>query len=79
MDELIQLVVQRTGISQDDARKAVEVVVNTLKSRLPGPIASHVDSFLTGGTAGAANTLADEATQMLKGKLGRLFGGSDKA
>jgi NACalpha-BTF3-like transcription factor len=33
MDELVNLVVQRTGISQDDARKAVEVVVNALKSK----------------------------------------------
>jgi len=75
MDELVNLVVQKTGISQDDARKAVEVVINELKSRLPGPIASHVDSFLTGGTSGGLNQLAGEATDLLKGKLGNLFGG----
>jgi len=75
MDELVNLVVQKTGISQDDARKAVEVVINELKSRLPGPIASHVDSFLTGGTGGGLNQLTGEATDLLKGKLGNLFGG----
>jgi hypothetical protein len=75
MDELTNLVVQKTGISQEDARKAVEVIVNALKSKLPGPIASHVDSFLTGGMSGGMNVLADEATGMLKGKLGSLFGG----
>ena len=74
MDELVNLVVQKTGISQEDARKAVEVVVNTLKSRLPGPIASHVDSFLTGGM----DTIEGEATEMLKGKLGGLFSGGGK-
>jgi uncharacterized protein (DUF2267 family) len=79
MDELINLVVQETGISQDDARKAVEVVVNALKSKLPAPIASHVDAFLAGGTSGDMNTLADEAGEMLKGKLGGLFGGGGKA
>jgi nucleoid DNA-binding protein len=52
MDELVNLVVQKTGISQDDARKAVEVIVNTLKSKLPGPIAGHLDSFLSGGASG---------------------------
>jgi hypothetical protein len=78
MDELINLVVQKTGISQDDARKAVEVIVSTLKSKLPGPIASHLDSFIAGGMSGGLNTLADEATQMLKGKLGS-FLGSGKA
>jgi hypothetical protein len=77
MDELINLVVQKTGISQDDARKAVEVIVNTLKSKLPGPIASHLDSFISGGLSGGANTLADEAGEMLKGKLGSLFGGGN--
>ena len=78
MDDLVNLVVQKTGISPEDARKAVEVVINELKSRLPGPIASHVDSFLTGGMQGGLNTLAGEATDMLKGKLGNLLGGGGK-
>ena len=75
MDELINLVVQKTGISQDDARKAVEVVLNTLKSKLPGPIASDLDSFISDGVSGGMNTLTGEAGEMLKGKLGSLFGG----
>jgi hypothetical protein len=78
MDELINLVVQKTGISQDDARKAVEVVVNALKSKLPAPIASHVDAFLAGGMKSGMDTLAAEAGEMLKGKLGGLFGGGGK-
>jgi hypothetical protein len=72
MDELVNLVVKKTGISQDDARKAVEVIVSALKSKLPGPIASDLDSFISGGM----NTLAGEAGEMLKGKLGGLFGGA---
>ncbi len=76
MDELINLVVQKTGISQDDARKAVEVIVAELKSRLPAPLASHVDSFLAGGMSGGMGGLAGEAGDLLKGKLGGLFGGS---
>ena len=75
MDELINLVVQKTGISQEDARKAVEVILSQLKSKLPGPIASHLDSFISGGTSGGMATLAGEAGEMLKGKLGGLFGG----
>jgi hypothetical protein len=76
MDELIRLVVQKTGISQDDARKAVEVIVSALKSKLPGPIASHLDSFISGEMSGGLNTLTGEAGEMLKGKLGNLFGGA---
>ena len=79
MEELVNLVVQKTGISQDDARKAVEVIVNALKSKLPAPIASHVDAFLAGGMSGGVNTLEAEAGEMLKGKLGGLFGGGGKA
>jgi hypothetical protein len=75
MDELINLVVQKTGISQDDARKAVEVIVNELKSRLPGSVASHLDSFISGGVSSGMSTLEAEAGEMLKGKLGSLFGG----
>jgi hypothetical protein len=74
MDELINLVVQKTGISQDDARKAVEVIVNELKSRLPGPVASHLDSFIAGGLSGGTSTLESEAGEMFKAKLGGLFG-----
>lgn len=77
MDELINLVVQKTGISQDDARKAVEVIVNELKSRLPAPLASHLDSFISGGVSGGVSTLEGEAGEMLKGKLGGLFGGGN--
>ena len=76
MDELINLVVQKTGISQDDARKAVEVIVNELKSRLPGPVASHLDSFTSGGVSGGISTLEAEAGEMLKGKLGSFLGGA---
>jgi uncharacterized protein (DUF2267 family) len=75
MDELINLVVQRTGLSQEDASKAVMVVIDALKSKLPAPIASHLDAFLTGGLSGSAGGLAEEAGELLKGKLGGMFGG----
>jgi uncharacterized protein (DUF2267 family) len=78
MDELINLVVQKTGLSQDDARKAVEVVVSALKSKLPAPIAGHVDAFLAGGMSGGMSTLTSEAGELLKGQLGGLFGGGGK-
>jgi hypothetical protein len=72
MDELINLVVKKTGISQDEAQKAVQVVVDFLKSKLPGPVANHLDSFISGGMS----TLAGEAGEMLKGKLGGILGGN---
>jgi uncharacterized protein (DUF2267 family) len=76
MDELINVVVQKTGISQDDARKAVEAVIDVLKSKLPSPIAGHLDSFLSGGVSGGLGALGEEAGNLLKGKLGGLLGGN---
>jgi hypothetical protein len=65
--------VQKTGISQDDARKAVEVIVNALKSRLPAPVASHLVAFISGGLSRGMGALEGEAEEMLKGQAWRFF------
>ena len=74
MDELIAMVVQKTGLSQEKAQEVVTAVVNTLKSKLPAPIAGHLDAFLTGGVSGGLGELETEAGALLKGKLGSMFG-----
>src|SRR5690606_7648388 len=51
MDELIKMVTDRGGSQQDKARSADEVVLNHLKGRLPGPVASQLTSALSGGGA----------------------------
>ena len=51
MDELVELVVKKTGISEDMARKAVETVIDYLKDKLPDPIAGRVDDVLEGKSA----------------------------
>ncbi len=61
MDELIKLVQQKTGISEDQARTAITTVLDFLKQRLPAPIASQVDNVLN--------------NQGVAGQLGGLFGG----
>jgi uncharacterized protein (DUF2267 family) len=76
MEELVNLVAQRTGLTQDDARKAVEAVIDTLKSKLPPPIASHLDSLLAGGLSGGLGDLAQEGGEVLKGRLGTILGGN---
>ena len=50
MDELIKQVVAKTGISEDQARAAVQTVVDYLKGKLPAPVAGQVDAVLSGGT-----------------------------
>ena len=49
MEELVKLVSQKTGISPDQARLAVETVLGFLKQKLPAPVAAQIDSLLAGG------------------------------
>jgi ribosomal protein L7/L12 len=49
MDEIIKLVSEKTGLSADQAKSAVETVVNYLKTKLPAPLAGQLDSLLAGG------------------------------
>jgi uncharacterized protein (DUF2267 family) len=51
MEQLIAEITQRTGISDQQAREAVNTVLTFLKGRLPAPIAAQIDGLL-GGQAG---------------------------
>jgi nucleoid DNA-binding protein len=46
MKELINVIVQKTGISEENAQKAVQVMLGFLKAKLPAPLALQLDSFL---------------------------------
>ena len=59
MDELVKLVSQKTSLSEEMAKTAVETVVSFLKEKLPAPIAGQIDSVL--GGAGPAKSVADLA------------------
>jgi len=73
MDELIKQVTERAGISEAQARSAVETVMGFLKDRLPAPIAGQVDT-LVGGASGAIGGIANTAGDVLGG-LGGMLGG----
>jgi uncharacterized protein (DUF2267 family) len=58
VDELVKLVTQKAGISEDQARQAITTVVNFLKERLPAPIAGQLDGVLNNpGLAGGLGGL----------------------
>jgi hypothetical protein len=69
MDELVKQVTERTGISEAQARTAVDTVVGFLKQRLPEPLGGQLDSLLAGG-AGVAGDVIGKAGDMLGGVLG---------
>ena len=68
MDELVKQVAGKTGISEDQARSAVNTVIGFLKDRLPAPIAGQLDNVVSGGGQ-AAGGLGDLASQ-----VGGIFG-----
>lgn len=74
MEELIKQVTERTGISEQQARGAVDTVLGFLKNRLPEPIAGQLEG-LVGGASGAAGGIAGAAGDVLGG-LGSMLGGN---
>ncbi|HIE57363.1 MAG TPA: hypothetical protein EYP88_03910 [Anaerolineales bacterium] len=64
MDELVKMVADKTGISNEQARMAVDIVVDFIKQKMPGSTGEQLAALLEGGNP------AD-----LLGSLGGLFGG----
>jgi hypothetical protein len=67
MDELVKLVVQKTGLPEATARTTVQTVIDFIKKRLPEPLAGQVDAVI----AGADLSQADDLLKGLGGILGK--------
>jgi uncharacterized protein (DUF2267 family) len=65
MDELIKQIVAKTGISEAQAKQAIEMTLDFLKEKLPEPMAGQVDAVLSGDTSGLGG---------LASGLGGMFG-----
>lgn len=68
MEELIKTVTAKAGISESQAKSAVETVVSFIKDKMPGGIGGQVESFLSGnaGTVGnVIDTIKDKASGLL--------------
>ena len=71
MDELINQITSRAGISQEQARTAVQTVLDFAKTRLPAPLATQLETALNDGNA---NTMMNEASKQIS-SLGVMFCG----
>ena len=69
MENIIKMVTEKAGISEEQAKKAVETVVSFIKDKMPAGLGGQVESFLKGGE-GAMGDLASG----LKDKIGGIFG-----
>lgn len=72
MQELINQITSRTGISEEQAQQAVSLVFSFVKDKLPEPLASQMEGMLgleqAGGIAGMMGQL---------GNLGGMFGNKE--
>ena len=51
MEELIKTIADRAGISLDQAKSAIEGVIEHFKDKLPMGIGEKIESFLQGGSS----------------------------
>lgn len=71
METIISLVVEKTGLSEDNARQATTVVIGYIKEQLPESMQGIVDKVIAGETP-------DSVGDLVGGALGGLFGGDDE-
>jgi hypothetical protein len=68
MNEIIQRLMDQTGLPEDKAMAAAETVMNFLKEKLPPSVSSQIETLMGGNT---------ETTGVLSGmktKMGEMFG-----
>ncbi len=70
MNELVNLIVSKTGIPAATAQTVVNLVVDYLKKKLPAPIAGQIDGLLKNDAniKNAENMLGNLASQLGKKK-----------
>ncbi len=68
MNELVNLIVKKTGIPQATAQTIVQIVVDYLKKKLPAPVGAQIDGLLSNP---AAVQQAEGVLGGLASKLGK--------
>jgi hypothetical protein len=70
LNELVNLIVKKTGIPAATAQTVVKDVIDFLKKKLPAPIGAQIDGLLSNDAAvsSAGNMLGNLASQLGKKK-----------
>jgi hypothetical protein len=68
MNELVNLIVKKTGIPAATAQTVVKIVIDFIKKKLPAPLGAQIDGLLSNeaGIKTAENMLGN-----LAGKIGK--------
>jgi len=76
MDEIVNLVQQRAGIDEGQARTAVDTVLSFVKDRLPEPMRGQIDGLVSrGGSTGGVGGASGSNPLGGLGDLGNIGGG----
>ncbi len=67
MEELVNLVVKKTGLPKETAQTVVKIVLDFLKKKLPPAMGTAIDGFLS-GSGGQVEAAADMLGGLLKKK-----------
>lgn len=68
MEDIIKIVAEKTGLSPEASKSAIEAVTGYLRDKLPPPIAGQVDRLLAGGTPTLSG--AGDLTKSIAGLFG---------
>jgi hypothetical protein len=70
MNELVNLIVKKTGIPAATAQTVVKIVIDFIKKKLPAPIGAQIDGLLSNdaGVKTSENMLGNLASQLGKKK-----------
>ena len=70
MENIVKLVMERTGLPEQQAKTAVETVVGFLKQKLPDPVAARIDTVLESeATVDQIEDIIDKGSGALGGLL----------
>ena len=65
MDELIKKVTERAGINPEQAKSAVQTVIEFIKTKMPG-VGDQVSAMLAGGGAGGTGDVVGNLRDKFK-------------
>lgn len=71
MNELVNLIVKKTGIPEATAQTVVKLVVDYIKKKLPAPVGAQIDGLLS-------NDAAVKQAEGVIGSLASTFGKKKK-
>ena len=66
MEDLIKVVSEKTGLSEEIAEKAVAAVIDYLEKELPEPLSGILEKYLTGDTEISVDTVTDQLKDVFK-------------